>query len=106
MNISAKNLPGILQACRDAGVTKLKAGTLEIEFTRETVVQSAPNVSETTSEPISLTAIEDAETDRNVRANLEAIDEIVENLHITDPEQFEQLQLEHELEPDGGSAQH
>lgn len=105
MNISAKNLPGILQACRDAGVTKLKDGDLEIEFARETAVQ-VPKVNETTSEPISLTAIEEAETDRNVRANLEAIDEIVENLHITDPEQFEQLQLEHELEPDGGNAQH
>ena len=103
MTIDFKDLPKVLRACRDARVFRLKAGNLEIEFTSDAVINQV-KVNEQTIAPISLTSLEDAKKETDLRANLSAIDDNLDNLHISDPELFEQLQLDKELGPISGQT--
>jgi hypothetical protein len=105
VTIDPKDLPKILIACRKARVTRLKAGDLEIVFAEESVKQKAES-NEITHEPVTLDMLEVAKKDSNVRENLEAIEESLDNLHISDPELYEKLLAEKELEPMSGKTRH
>lgn len=98
MKMSFKDLPEVLRACKEAGVIKLKHGDLEIEFKGDSRTHDKEVSAEAIIPAISKQETENLQRESDISENLISVEELEDNLHIADPEMFERLMLEKELE--------
>lgn len=105
MNISAKDLIRVLKACKDAQVSELKIGEVEVKFgPGEAAKQQAVKRIETPA--VTEGELKESQNLANVGDNLRDAEERMALLQIGDPAQYEQLLLEGELEDSAQITQH
>ena len=99
MSFDAKDLIRILKACREAQVTELKIGDIEVKFGPGEAAQTTPKGFEYPQ--VTELELNEATKQVNVSENLTEAEDRLDLMQIEDPALYERLIIERELEDRG-----
>jgi hypothetical protein len=108
-NLSLKDLLKLLEKCKQNGVSEIKFGALSVVFGEKTTsLPLTPSSRQTKANEIQT---QEVEQEALQMASKELDDDELETMSLENPQMFEQLLIEKELEHDGSrpgaeSAQH
>lgn len=100
-NFTAKGICEILKACAESGVTRLKLGDLDVDFTKPAIaVEPDTSLEQVSSEEI---IEQDAKATKTqafqlLKDNQKLEDDRIDNLQIEDPFQYEEMLTQGVLE--------